>query len=279
MQKTCPQCGSTFSKPYNESVRAWTERHIYCSKPCYTASQKGKPMISVEGRRVGSPKGKRPERTGKLHPTFSRVELTCKECGTHFEAYNYQKDSAKYCSRSCSYQSKDRGERISKSKAGINNCTRVKGEFHHSVETKAKMSAAKMGRVSWNKGEKSPIECRECKQSFLVYPYEVREGRRYCSRPCMNKHRDQGKTDAAKKIRMSRPYRAWRIAVFERDHYTCVHCYKRGGILNADHIKPFAKFPELRLDISNGRTLCEPCHKKTDTYGNGTRAIRVKQEA
>jgi len=31
-------------------------------------------------------------------------------------------------------------------------------------------------------------------------------------------------------------------------------------------IKPFAYFPELRLVIANGRTLCIPCHKKTDTY-------------
>lgn len=67
-------------------------------------------------------------------------------------------------------------------------------------------------------------------------------------------------------------YKLWRKAVFERDNYTCMACNDRNGngkeiILNADHVKPFALFPELRFAIDNGITLCVPCHKKTDTYG------------
>ena len=81
-----------------------------------------------------------------------------------------------------------------------------------------------------------------------------------------------GVTPINAKIRKSLEYKLWRESVFERDHYTCVWCgdKQRKGhsvILNADHIKPFAFFPELRFAIDNGRTLCVPCHKTTDTYG------------
>lgn len=68
-------------------------------------------------------------------------------------------------------------------------------------------------------------------------------------------------------IRKSLRYKVWREQVFERDGYACVLC-GAGGSIQADHIKRFADFPELRFDVANGRTLCVPCHRKTSTYGN-----------
>lgn len=67
-------------------------------------------------------------------------------------------------------------------------------------------------------------------------------------------------------IRASKKMRDWRKAIFERDNYTCQICGVRGVYLEADHIKQFSDFPELRFELSNGRTLCRECHKKTDTY-------------
>ena len=61
--------------------------------------------------------------------------------------------------------------------------------------------------------------------------------------------------------------RDWRKAVFQRDNFTCQKCGKRGGRIQAHHIKPFKAFPKLRHVLSNGATLCLDCHKKTDTYG------------
>jgi len=72
--------------------------------------------------------------------------------------------------------------------------------------------------------------------------------------------------------RKSPEYKLWRKQVFERDDYTCQECGARSGdgitvILRADHIKPFALYPELRFNLNNGRTLCDSCHRKTDTFG------------
>lgn len=80
-----------------------------------------------------------------------------------------------------------------------------------------------------------------------------------------------GVTPINEKIRKSVEYKLWRTAVFERDRYTCIWCGARSGsgikvTLNADHIKPFCDYPELRFAIDNGRTLCVDCHKKTDNY-------------
>lgn len=77
---------------------------------------------------------------------------------------------------------------------------------------------------------------------------------------------DGGKTAVNSLVRRSLEYRLWREAVFKRDNWTCQECKKRGSTMHAHHIKPFYLFPELRLSIDNGMTLCIECHIKTDTY-------------
>jgi len=57
----------------------------------------------------------------------------------------------------------------------------------------------------------------------------------------------------------------WREKVFVRDNYTCQSCKLRGVKIEADHIKMWMHFPELRYDLSNGQTLCKKCHIKKTT--------------
>ena len=61
--------------------------------------------------------------------------------------------------------------------------------------------------------------------------------------------------------RCCKEYKTWRTSIFENNDYTCAYCGVRGGKLNAHHIKPWAKYPKLRYEVSNGITLCETCHR------------------
>ena len=72
--------------------------------------------------------------------------------------------------------------------------------------------------------------------------------------------------DDATIVRRSGAYSNWRKAVFERDGYMCQSCGQLGGRLNAHHIKRFADYPELRLVVDNGITLCESCHRKVHRH-------------
>lgn len=119
------------------------------------------------------------------------------------------------------------------------------------------------------------LVCKECGNYFLVKNYRKFTAH-FCSHICSSQYRDQGKRTLDKKIRLSWAYKAWRTLVFERDNHTCVACkvhnsegLGRTVILHADHIKPFALYPELRLEVSNGQTLCIDCHKKSGTWGRG----------
>lgn len=137
------------------------------------------------------------------------------------------------------------------------------------------------GRKLWNHREVRPViqfTCGECGKQKNIFTNRLRHGEgKFCSRSCANKnnaaHGDKnpkwkgGVTPTKKLLRESSEYKAWRKSVFERDDFTCQKCFKRGGEIHADHIKPFAYHPELRLDINNGRTLCVECHRQTPTYG------------
>lgn len=133
-----------------------------------------------------------------------------------------------------------------------------------------------LGRVRFcspdcrTKGKATLLDCRECGSAFRVKPYR-KEVAKYCSTACKNTAQDFGITPEHKRIRLSSEYAEWRTAVFRRDNYTCQECGVRGGYLEADHIKPFAVFVELRFEVDNGRTLCSPCHRLTPTYGGRTR--------
>jgi len=69
-------------------------------------------------------------------------------------------------------------------------------------------------------------------------------------------------------------YTQWRISVYKRDKFTCQCCGKRGGgNISAHHKDGYHWCVERRIDIANGVTLCEDCHKDFHQkygFGNNT---------
>lgn len=128
----------------------------------------------------------------------------------------------------------------------------------HSEETKTKMSAAHMGKQHALGTVRDDAFKRKLSDYWAANPTK---------HPRYIDGRGRERSEKRATHASSLDYRIWRNAVFSRDDWTCQHCKVRGGVLHADHIKPYATHPDLRLDVDNGRTLCPPCHRKTDTYG------------
>lgn len=124
-----------------------------------------------------------------------------------------------------------------------------------------KMIGFSKGYTPWNKGKHfMPTNIEQLKEIGKKYQYKKGE-------LSGEKHHNWrgGVTPVHIQIRNSEEGKQWRINVFKRDNYTCVLCGQRGGELIADHIKGFSKHPELRFELSNGRTLCKKCNYKS-TY-------------
>lgn len=81
------------------------------------------------------------------------------------------------------------------------------------------------------------------------------------------------------KFRHSLEYREWRKKVFERDEYTCKHCGCVDARLNAHHLDGYNWCEEGRIDVDNGITLCEDCHKEFHSvYGYKDNTIEQFKE-
>lgn len=147
--------------------------------------------------------------------------------------------------------------------------------------------------MAWTRNSpKVAVLCLNCGEMFLKFASRIaRNPRHYCTMSCYQAslvgHVQSKATRSKRSAALSgdksptwkggisrqykRGYKAeqfkhWRTAVFVRDDYTCQGCGQHGGYLTAHHIKSFALHPALRYEVSNGVTLCEPCHAQRDHY-------------
>lgn len=126
--------------------------------------------------------------------------------------------------------------------------TRIKKGQHLGVGTEFKK-----GDIPWNKGKKN-IYKKESIDKMSKSHIGQKTGKD-------NPNWKGGISTGRNKVHLTQEYRQWRKSVFERDNYTCVICGEVGGRINAHHIKLYKDYPKLRLDINNGITLCQECHR------------------
>lgn len=156
------------------------------------------------------------------------IDKTCPVCGKAFAVHISQtkRGQGKYCSRSC----------------------------------------ARSGSPTRKKS--TPIvSCSTCGKKFNKYKAEIRKNRgskHFCSPDCWyayNQRDNHYLWAGGQDGRMNPDGIKWRKKVLARDQHFCRICHANKK-LEAHHIKPFGKHPELRWDVSNGVTLCHDCHTK-----------------
>ena len=145
----------------------------------------------------------------------------------------------------------------------------------------------KPGFTPWNKGigwKRGPCK-KPRSDEFLKKQSESHKGQVAWNKGKFGSQShtwEGGKTGFSQSIRNSEQYKKWRAEVYRRDGWTCQTCGYRGHgkDIEAHHIIPlkellkeahtisgshddkyiFAMSIPKMFDVSNGITLCEPCH-------------------
>lgn len=167
-----------------------------------------------------------------------------------------------------------------KSKLGVRFCNK-----------KCWYSYKSRNKITWNAGLKGVMKPNKTSFKKGLSPWN--KGKEFLAvRGSKNIMWKGGVTPLNTAIRFLKESKDWKKAILARDNYTCVDCKSCGVKFHVDHIKRFAdvvkeflyeynqfsphedKETLVRLartykpffDLSNGRTLCVECHKKTPSY-------------
>lgn len=227
------------------------------------------------------------------------VEIRGKKMSLTRQGVNpWNKGKTNYKTKPCSEERKRKiGLANSISQIGNSNGFKKGNKFgvkKCSEETKKRVGLA-------NSRTKIEFSCKECNKIKKVRQCEVKE-RKFCSQKCFHlyskgensPHWKGGLSSLREQIKNSVFYRKWRFFIMKRDKFICLVCKRDkevNGKLQVDHFpKSYAEIVfENKIDslekailcrelwnINNGRTLCENCHKNTDSWG-GKNVTRMKK--
>ena len=226
-------------------------------------------------------------------------QLKCKRCGHLWIPRIENPIACPKCNSRCWNQDREEWHPLLKSRGNkprrgnVVKCTNCGKEIYvRPSELKGKRYCSK---ECANKGlmEGKPLICKVCGKEYYRSPAQIKwRGSSYCSNKCKgeaitlfqsgknNPNWKGGVSTENHRQRASKKWKVWRDAVFTRDNWTCKDCGARSmkGIkvkLYPHHIKPFAKYLELRFEVSNGLTLCEDCHRRHTSWQNLNKKKRV----
>lgn len=198
---------------------------------------------------------------------YSPLTLICKEHGEFKLSWNkiYQGRMCQKCSnRNIKYTIYEIKDILSNTNPNIE----VLSTEYVNTFDKLKFKCKIDGHIwysTWHNILSNNNGCPECKRNLFIGE----------SNPRYNQNLTDEEREK-KRTLLGESYHVWRNSVFTRDKYTCQCCMSSiSGTLNAHHLNGYNWDIENRVNIDNGVTLCEKCHKEFHVlYGYGDNTIQ-----
>jgi hypothetical protein len=152
------------------------------------------------------------------------------------------------------------------------------------------MSAARMGKIPWNKGRKEDRnevldKLSNSKKGVVAYnkgqkmSYSQKIKLSCAQRKIKLSEFDELQTPIARAERNKFTDMKLHVKCFELNNYICSCCGLTDTILNAHHLNSWKFFPEQRFDLNNLVSLCETCHSDFHKiHGNGKATANTKTQ-
>lgn len=270
MLKQCPICQKEYKTKPSEA-----DRRIYCSHQCRSVARRAKADIAnttacvqcgasfvIENylQKYCSPACYRAaRRTGAEQP--------CRDCGApvYLSATQLAKRTRQPYCNAC-YQRHHEAV-LAGTRLRVQTCEKCEQIFEG---PHLRRFCPTCSPIQWD-GKSPNAICVVCGKP---YAHPDPEHCKTCSPECSRKnssaqHRGAnshfwrgGLSTPEELARKGITYKDWRLAVFTRDNRTCQLCGAQPSRPEAHHIYPFKAYPHRRTDVTNGITLCKPCHSR-----------------